>query len=202
MNLAERSEALLALVERHQSDRCEVILHPADAESRTLIRSALADGRRRVATAIAEERRRMRSVVGALEAALHTERRIAAQRHVVRTLALAWDALRAELFSRWRDPTLRAGWIDAYLARACAAFDPTARWRIRHHPAWTADERGEVAARLAAQGIAVDFIEDPQIGAGFVVACGHNALDASLDGLLADRAQIEGRLLQLLDEAG
>lgn len=200
MNLAERSEALLSLVERHRSDRCERILQPADVESRALIRAALADARRRVSTAIGEERRRMRSILGALEAALHTERRIAAQRHVVSTLAEAWNRLRAELVARWQDPALRARWIDAQLARACSAFVPGV-WRIRHHAAWSADERSAVAARLATQGITAEFAEDPRIGAGFIVACGHNVLDASLDGLLADRAQIEGRLLQLVDES-
>jgi hypothetical protein len=200
MNLAERAEALLALVERHRSDRCSLILQPADVESQALVRSALADGRRRVSTAIAEERKRMRGILGALEAALHTERRITAQRHVVSTLARALSALRAELHARWQDPALRERWIDAHLARACAAFVPGS-WRVRHHGAWSADERSAIAARLAAQGIDVEFAEDLQIGAGFVVACGHNVLDASLDGLLADRAQIEGRLLQLLEEA-
>lgn len=200
MNLAERSEALLALVERHRSDRCSVILQPADAESQALVRSALADGRRRVSTAIAEERKRMRGILGALEAALHTDRRVTAQRHVVSTLAQAWSALRAELLVRWQNPALRERWIDAHLARACTAFAPGS-WRVRHHSAWSTEERSAVAARLAAQGITAEFAEDPQIGAGFIVVCGHNVLDASLDGLLADRAQIEGRLLQLLDEA-
>jgi hypothetical protein len=44
------------------------------------------------------------------------------------------------------------------------------------------------------------FEHDPAIAAGFVVTCGHNVLDASLDGLLADRPALEGRLLQGLEE--
>jgi hypothetical protein len=44
------------------------------------------------------------------------------------------------------------------------------------------------------------FEHDPALAAGVVVVCGHNVLDASLDGLLADRAGIEGRLLQRLED--
>jgi len=46
----------------------------------------------------------------------------------------------------------------------------------------------------------VHFEEDPGIAAGFRIIGGHNVLDATLDGLLADRTQLEGRLLHHLKE--
>jgi hypothetical protein len=201
MNLAQRTEALLAVVERYRADRCIAVLEPADAETRRLLRTALADGRRRVATAIAEERKRLGSVIGALEAALQTDRRLSSQRHEVRLLARAWQNLQSALAARWIDAESRQRWIEAHLGRARAAFarDP-GRWLIRHHGAWTADERQAACARLKREAIDADFVEDAQIGAGFVVVRGNNVLDASLDGLLADRAMLEGRLLQLLEE--
>jgi hypothetical protein len=201
MNLAERTDALLALVEQYRADRCVALQQPADAEARKLVRAALADGRRRVDTAIAEERKRLRGVVGALEAALHTERRLVAQQHEVRLLVKAWDDLRTALVARWADPQQRARWVESHLARARTAFaGDDQRWHIRHHTAWSAGERQAAATGLEKLGLAVDFEEDSQIGAGFIVACGHNVLDASLDGLLAERAPLEGRLLQLLAE--
>jgi hypothetical protein len=201
MNLAERTDALLALVELYRADRCVALLQPAEAEARTLVRAALADARRRVGTAIAEERKRLRGVVGALEAALHTERRLVAQQHEVQLLARSWDDLRTALVSRWADSQQRARWVETHLARTRTALaDDDQPWRIRHHSAWSAGERRVAAAGLESQAISVDFAEDPQMGAGFVVTCGHNVLDASLDGLLADRALLEGRLLQLLAE--
>jgi len=201
MNLAERTEALLAVVERYRADRCAALLEPADAEARRLLRTALADGRRRVATAIAEERKRLDSVVGALEAALQTERRLSGQRHEVRLLARAWQRLQAAIAARWIDPASRQRWVETHLARAKAAFaGDLGRWLIRHHTAWTAAERQTASARLKREAIHADFEQDAEIGAGFVVVRGNNVLDASLDGLLADRALLEGRLLQLLEE--
>jgi len=201
MNLAQRTEALLAVVESYRADRCAALLEPADAEARRILKAALADGRRRVATAIAEERKRLGSVIGALEAALQTERRVSGQRHEVRLLTQAWQSLQDALAARWIDPSTRQRWVETHLARARAAFarDP-GRWLIRHHVAWTAGERHAASARLKRDGIDADFMEDAQIGAGFIVVRGNNVLDASLDGLLADRGLLEGRLLQLLEE--
>jgi hypothetical protein len=178
-------------------DRCIAVEPHAERASTT----ALADGRRRVATAIAEERKRLGSVIGALEAALQTERRVSGQQHEVRLLTRAWQSLRDALAARWIDPSSRQRWVETHLARARAAFagDP-GRWVIRHHAAWTAGERHTASARLKREGIDADFVEDAQIGAGFIVVRGNNVLDASLDGLLADRGLLEGRLLQLLEE--
>lgn len=201
MNLAQRTEALLAVVERYRAERCAALLDPADSEARRLLRAALADGRRRVATAIAEERKRLGTVVGALEAALQTERRLSTQRHEVRLLARAWQNLRAALATRWTDAKSRERWVKAHLARARAAFAGNpGRWLIRHHAAWTAAERQSASARLQREAIDAEFVEDEEISAGFVVVRGNNVLDASLEGLLADRGMLEGRLLQLLEE--
>lgn len=200
MKLADRCAALLALVAQYQAERCEALRAPAEAQARALLRQALADGRRRVRTAIAEERARLKAAVGAQQAALHTERRALAQRDQARLLAQAWDELRALLAARWADADGRRRWVDAQLGRARTAFADGRDWQVRHHPAWTEAERAAAAGALRSQGIALDCRADAGLGAGLVVACGCNVLDASLDGLLADRALIEGRLLQLLDE--
>jgi hypothetical protein len=47
----------------------------------------------------------------------------------------------------------------------------------------------------------VAFVAEPSIAAGFRVRAGHNTLDATLDGLLADRKAIEGRLLHRVEQA-
>jgi hypothetical protein len=201
MNLLERTTALIASVDEYRVDRCAALLEPAQAEARTIVKAALADARRRVTTAIDEERKRLRRDVAAAEASLATERRLVAQQRAVRQLGLAWTALRTALVDRWNRPATRATWVEAHLARGVECLAPDAEWRVRHHPAWTAEERSLASANLQARGIRVLFEKDPTLAAGFVVACGHNVLDASLDGLLADRASIEGRLLQRLEEA-
>jgi hypothetical protein len=201
MNLAERASALIASVEQYRLERCAALLEPACAEARTVVKAALADARRRVTTAIDEERKRLRRDVSAVEASLATERRLVAQQRAVRQLGLAWGALRKGLAARWGDPAARSAWVEAHLARGLECLAHDAEWRIRHHAAWRDDERRSAAGRLQARGIRTAFDEDPALAAGFVVTCGHNVLDASLDGLLADRPGIEGRLLQALEEA-
>lgn len=201
MNLAERAAALIATVDQYRLERCAALLEPAQAEARTIVKAALADARRRVTTAIDEERKRLRRDVAAAEASLATEQRLVAQQRAVRQLALAWTALRSALMARWELPAARAAWVDAHLARGVECLAPDAEWRIRHHAAWTEDERRRALAALQARGIRAACEEDPALAAGFVVTCGHNVLDASVDGLLADRASIEGRLLQRLEEA-
>ena len=45
----------------------------------------------------------------------------------------------------------------------------------------------------------MQFEATPGIAAGFRVVSGHNVLDATLEGLVADRTQLEGRLLHHLE---
>ena len=201
MKLADRTQALIDSVEVYRSERCVALLEPARAEARAVLRAALAEARRRVTTAIDEERKRMRREVGAVEASLATERRLVAQQRAVRQLARAWTALRAALEVRWADPSARHVWVASHLARAVECLAHDAEWRIRYHPAWQEDERRRASLELQGLGIRVVLEPDAAIVAGFVVTCGHNLLDATVEGLLADRAAIEGHLLQALEES-
>lgn len=202
MNLEQRTTALLELVEQYKARRFAELLEPARAEAREALRTALVDARRRVTTAIAEERKRRTVEVGAIEAALATDRRLAAQRHAVHLLSGAWSDLRARLIARWDAAPTRAQWVESHLQRAVRAV-PAGKggWRVEYHAAWSEPERARQHDRLRAQGVApVHFEEDPGIAAGFRIIGGHNVLDATLDGLLADRTQLEGRLLHHLKE--
>lgn len=201
MNLERRTEALLALVEQYRERRRQELLNPANAEAGETLRAALAEARRRVSTAIAEERRRYAVETGAIEAALATDRRLAGQRHAVRLLEAAQHELRQRLIAQWIDPRGRSRWTTTHLRRALAAVPRDAPWRIEHHPAWSGGERAAGADALRNGGVAdLRFVADPGIAAGLRVISGHNVLDATIAGLLADRAQLEGRLLHYLVE--
>lgn len=203
MNLQQRTAALLDLVEQYKARRCAELLEPAQAEARAAIRAALSEARRRVSTAIAEERKRRALEVGAVEAALATDRRLAAQRHAVHLLSGAWRELRTRLIARWAAAPTRAQWVETHLQRALRAVPTGAGWRIEYHPLWTESERAHALERLKAGGVdTVRFVEAADIVAGFRIVGGHNVLDATLDGLLADRTQLEGGLLQHLQQDG
>jgi hypothetical protein len=90
--------------------------------------------------------------------------------------------------------------VHAYLRRALRAVPcGSDGWRIETHPAWTEAERAHWSEQLRIDGVVpVRFEVAPAISAGFRVISGNNVLDATLDGLLADRAQLEGRLLHHL----
>jgi hypothetical protein len=201
MNLQQRTAALLDLIEQYKARRCAELLEPAQTEASATVRAALSEARRRVSTAIAEERKRHALEVGAAEAALATDRRLAAQRHAVHLLTAAWRDLRARLIARWGAAPTRKQWVDTHLRRALQAVPPSAGWRIEYHPLWTESERELELGRLKAGGVdEVRFVEAADIVAGFRIVGGHNVLDATIDGLLADRTQLEGRLLQHLQQ--
>jgi L-lactate utilization protein LutC len=197
MNLEQRTTALLDVVDHYRMRRRAELLEPAQAEARQVVRTALHEARRRVVTAIAAERKHYAVEVRAIEAALATERRLAAQHHAVELLAGAWSTLRAKLIERWNTPATREQWTRAHLARALEAV-PHGQWHIEHAAAWTAAERSRAAAELEDADITAVAFSERKFEAGFRVVAGCNVFDATLDGLIADRDQLEGRLLHLL----
>ncbi|MFN7779283.1 MAG: hypothetical protein ACK5RK_10460 [Betaproteobacteria bacterium] len=201
MNLEHRTQALLALVDAFRERRCAEILAPARAQAQEMVATALADGRRRVRATIAEARARMAADVGAAQARLATERRLAQQQHALALLAQGWQVLRIELHAHWQGAAARRGWTASATQRALAALPHGVPWQIACAPDWPAAERAEFAQTLAARGIAIEAMaEDPAIACGLRLRAGANVLDATVDGLLADRAGLQGRLLQLLSE--
>jgi hypothetical protein len=199
MNVDERTRALLALVDEYRDARSREILDAARAEARAVVAQAFRLARSRVHEAIAEERRRYAGAVAAAEAHLHTRQRLAHQRREAAMLVEGWRRLPAALAAAWRDPGGRQRWAETHLGRAVAAL-PRAGWQVEHAPGWPEDERKAAAAWLAARGGPdVAFAADAALAAGFRVRAGHNTLDATLEGLLADRKAIEGRLLHHLE---
>ena len=119
MNLEQRTAALLELVAQYRTRRFAELLEPAHAEARETRRAALAEARRRVHTAIVEERKRRALEVGAVEAALATDRRLSHQRHAVQLLDGAWRDLRARLVARWDAAPTRAEVSAALAGNLC-----------------------------------------------------------------------------------
>jgi hypothetical protein len=200
MNLEQRTQALLALIDAHRTRRCAEILEPARAQAQAAVRAALAEARRRVQASLAEARALAAAEVGAAQARLATGQRLAAQRHASLLLAQAWQALRNELQARWQDEAARSRWCADALRRAPAELPREPRWRIDCAPDWPAAERTRAVTVLAGQGIDAEVVADTAIAAGLRLRAGSNVLDATADGLLADRAGLQGRLLQALGE--
>jgi hypothetical protein len=117
----------------------------------------------------------------------------------VHLLESAWPTLRSRLQAQWNEPTSRRRWVTAHLGRATGALPASLRWRIEHAPAWTAEDGAMATALLGAAGVTdCGFVAGERIDAGLRIVAGRNVVDATLEGLLADRARIEGRLLHHL----
>ena len=193
--LHEDVAQFLELVERDRSERCRAILADAEAQAREVVRAARREAARRFRLALHEERERSRKRVEAARAELATTER--QQDHELVRLALArgWDCLRIELIRRWRIRDSRARWTRALIERALGLL-PVAPWRIEHGPDFCTSELDAFAPRIVERsGARPELFENRETLAGLAIVSQGVRLDATLDGLLADGAAVEGRLL-------
>jgi hypothetical protein len=197
MSLAERTAALLAQIEAQRAQRCAALLAPAQAQAQALLGAALREARQRVRTALRAERERVDAALASAEAQLATAQRLHRQRAASALLVRGWTALRAELVARWQDPAARADWIA--LHTSALPFAAGGAWIVEAPADWSAAEADALCVTLRAQGAsAVQVQRRTDIAAGLRLSAGHNRVDATVDGLLADRAAIDGQLLALL----
>ena len=197
MSLEETERALLAVVEADRAKRVNAILEEADARARAVLREAHERARREVRDAFLATRLRAEERLIALNARLATARRLNEQRRAAGILAAEWASLPGALLARWRRPDTRTRWAR-HTARIALGRLPHSGWRIVHPSDWPEAERAELAAHLAGElDAAPSFASDDTIKAGFRIHAGHNVVDATFDGLLADRETIGARLLTL-----
>ena len=201
MSVERQADALLALVEADRAKKCETILGEARARAQALLADAHREARLRMREAFAEERARRDERVAAARAKLQTHRRAALQRRASALLAAAWQRLPGALDARWRAAEARRAWVAAVVA-AARELMPPGGWQITHAPDWPQAERDALAAELASSlDVTPRFVADEAIRAGLKIAARGNLMDGTLAGLVADRAEIGGALLDLLEAA-
>lgn len=199
MTLERRTQALLDLVESDRARRCESIIAAANSEAQTILKEAHAEARSRMRLAFAEERARYAAGVAAARARLQTQRRLDEQQRVGALLALAWDKLPDALTRRWHDADARRPWTGSVAAAALTCL-PHAAWRVIHAADWPADEQREFVERVISKvGMPPQIVADSTLRAGIKSEAGGNVIDATLGGLLADRAEVGSRLLHALE---
>lgn len=201
MSIERQVQALLRIAEDYRAEHCNAVLAAANSKSRRILQHAHAAARSRLREALSDQRERLDGAIAEAETELLTQHRVSAQKRLAAALALSLPGLKQALHKHWASRRARSRWVEHHLKVANAVLPPTG-WTIVHPPGWAQDEREEVHRWLQAHGIEHPrFESDATLTAGIRVACGLNLLDASLDGLLADRALIEGRLLHYLEEA-
>jgi vacuolar-type H+-ATPase subunit E/Vma4 len=180
------------LIERDRIERSRQIMSEAEARARELVQTARREAARRFRAALADQRERGRRRIDAARAELATSERKRRQELARQLLDRAWNALERELSERWQDPESRARWTAALVERGLSVL-PKAGWLIEH-PAKLGPERLDPCI-AEVSGHAPNLVAHPGIQAGLRITCAGVRLDASLEGLLADRAGVEGRLL-------
>jgi hypothetical protein len=194
-----QAQALIDLIDGDRARQCGETLDAANGRASGVHAQAREAARRRVREVFAEQRQHRDREFAAARARLATHRRLHEQRRIAALLQLAWDRLPGELRSTWQRAAARAAWTAQLLAFARARLQAGA-WRIAHAPDWPADERDALHASLVAVArIEPRFEADASIAAGLKVVDGTNVVDGTLNGMLADRADVEARLLRLLE---
>jgi hypothetical protein len=200
--LAQQTQALLDLVEADRARQCAQALDEATQAAAAVRAQAHAAARQRMRLAFAELRERRRERLAAAQAGLATQRRLHEQQRSMALLHLAWQQLPGELQALWQQDTTRAAWVAHTVATARARVPPAAQhpWRIAHAPDWPQAERQALVAALQAEwGQPPVLHADAAIAAGLRIESQGNVIDGTLAALLADRADIESRLLRKLE---
>lgn len=193
--MSPQARALLELIEADRASQCGRILGQAKSNADAHRAQAYAEAQSRLRQAFATQRQRCRERLAAAQSQLATRRRLQAQQRTSTLLHLAWQQLPAELLALWREPDSRAVWVTQVLEFARARL-PGGSWDIVHAPDWPDAQQRTLLAGLTAAPV---LRADARISAGLKVLAHGNVLDATLDGLLADRAEFEAQLLRRLE---
>jgi vacuolar-type H+-ATPase subunit H len=198
-NVERQMQALLALLEEDCKRQCDALIADAQARARSVVKQAHRDARAHIRAVFAEERQRLGEQTKAAAARLQAERRISEQERLSQLLRLAWQMLPGALLERWRNPGQRRKWVAQAIDSAHRLL-PREMWTLSVAPGWPPEERDEALQAVARRlGTMPACSEVAELQAGLLITAGGNRLDATLGGLLADRAAIEARLLDYLE---
>jgi hypothetical protein len=186
-----------ALLERVRSTASEAIAADqwdTDARIEALRRAARTDAHAQVRAAARAKRVRIAESCrkAAAEAETRDRTRAFGVERALATQALA--ALPTAFATRWRDPATRLAWCAAAAAAAARWF--VARdWSVVLAPGATDADREAITRAAVACGAVVRFDLQAGAGAGLTLSAGGVTVDATPEGLLADRAGVESLVL-------
>jgi len=191
-SVVEASErALLDLVEAYRARRCAAVADEARAQADRLLGDARANARAVARRAFEEARARRASRLASASAEVATCIRVAEQHRLRALLEEGMRRLPQALLHRWRDPAARALWVAHVLAEAQRRL-PAGAWRVEHPADFTEAECARLVRELASP---FEFVTAQDTIAGLRIGAPPNAIDGTLEGLLAGRDDVEAQLL-------
>jgi hypothetical protein len=195
-DLDTRVDAMLQRVNRDREQRCEQVRAAADSQAREIIRAARAEARATVRAAVSQERSRFAQGLLRARAVAELEERRRAQSEVKKLLESMWTQIADALEARWRDLAHRRVWVEAALHQAVALLGALPRWRVEHGTDWSPEQRNELEKTVGKRDtLAIEWVHDTEIKGGLRIRADGVCLDATAQGLLANRNDIESAFL-------
>jgi len=194
--------ALLQRLERHRHARCRTITEDAEARAREIESQAWHEAAERGRAAVRTARSELEEGRQRLQAAFESQQRQRAQAEARRRLGELWKQLPGAMQKRWQVPAQRRAWLAAALQLADHALTPHA-WLIEYAADLSGDEllsALESAGFSANRSIRMRPAED--ITAGIRISAEGARFDATIRGLLADKARIEAAFLAQCELGG
>lgn len=189
-----QSEALLREIELQANEESRTLLQAADREAQAIVAQSYRGAGRRMKEAIAELRREGAHRLARAKAQAETEARQRAQRRIAEAIKRTWPWLVEALVARWSDSNARRAWITTAGQHARNNICGDA-WIVEHPVDWNTDEGQYLRDVLGTENEAVKYTSISDLDAGIRIRSGQATLDASIQGLLADRPMIEALLL-------
>jgi hypothetical protein len=195
MSTDTQAQALLQGVTEERNRRCAVLRAAAEDQAQQIVRSARAAARRGVHDAVTQERARMDFGLRQATARADIEVRRQEQQISGELLGQMWTALAEVLTRRWRDPALRAAWIEAALRQAGKLLAGRA-WLIESNADWTPPEQAALTEQAVSRGASTTaFALRAALPVGLKIHAERVCVDATVTGLLAQRGAIEAAFL-------
>lgn len=188
-------EYLLGVISASREQRCAEICDAASIQSEAIVKQAHSRVRARMHHHILALREKYRERVTSAYARNQTL--IRQQQQVVdkELLDMAWPLLRQALQSLWDDPVFRQKWLDSAIAKASSVF-LMADWCIEYPANLTAQDIEHLKYEvITTYNKTAELAATDEIKAGIRIRADGTTVDATLDGLLRQRAVIEAMLI-------
>jgi hypothetical protein len=189
------ADALLQQVTQDRDRRCAQVRAAAMSQAQQIVRTARTQARQSVHNAVTQERGRMDFGLRQATARADIEVRREEQQVSQVLLGNMWAGIADALARRWQEPAPRRAWLAAALGQAGGLLGGRP-WLIESGAEWTQQERGELLERARSSGAAtVTFALRAGMPAGLTIRSDRVSVDATVPGLLAQRAAIEAAFL-------
>ena len=188
-------DSMLGTLKAERDRRCREIEGAVSRKAEQLLAESRDRMRRRVHKAVVEERQRRETALLDARHRIETAGRRRVQRHYREFLHAAAPMLAAELEARWRDEGSRRSWCEMVIGEAADRLAGDG-WTVEHPADWSDKDTQWLEQAFASRELPAPRLhEDRAIAAGLRIRRGPACLDATVEGLTADMAAVEGRLL-------